>query len=48
MEVADPRETEPAELEPEHVEQELTEDICEQPSLPNVNLDTSFQDCDNC
>ena len=48
MEVADPRETEPAELEPEYVEQELTEDICEQPSLPNVNLDTSFQDCDNC
>ena len=40
------REMEPAEPEPEHVEPELTEDICEQPSLPNVN--TSFQDCDNC
>ena len=47
MEEADTRETEPAEPEPEHVEPELTEDICEQPSLPNVNLDT-FQDCDNC
>ena len=43
MEEADKRETEPAEPEPEHVEPELTEDICEQPSLPNVNLDTTFR-----
>ena len=39
MEGADMREMKPA-------EPELTEDICEQPSIPNVN--TSFQDCDNC